>query len=265
MWASGLVRRLPRQSIDHAVVGAARGFGRNGWGAALLMRDVGPHLVPEGDDPVVPVTSTPRSSTTSPTCRPACGAGPTPSDCSTPRSAGRSSARGCWRARPSAAGPTRSRPSPTGAGAPSPTGPLPTSGPRSTRARRARPARRGAGRTRRGRSCTATGRWATSAATPTAARSCSTAPTPVPGPACHDLGWYLAMNRARLPESKEATIERFRGRSGRTASTRRAGGTASSTSACSGPSSSSGGRRRWATATSWPGGSTAAGRARRRL
>ena len=51
MWASGLYDAFP-ESIDHAVVGAARGFGRNGWGAALLMRDVGPHLVPEGDDPV---------------------------------------------------------------------------------------------------------------------------------------------------------------------------------------------------------------------
>jgi hypothetical protein len=33
---------------------------------------------------------------------------------------------------------------------------------------------------------------------------------PGSGPACFDLCWYLALNRARLPESKEATIERFR-------------------------------------------------------
>jgi hypothetical protein len=52
VWTAGLLDALPA-SIDHAVVGAARGFGRNGWGAALLMRDVGEHLVPEGDD-VVP-------------------------------------------------------------------------------------------------------------------------------------------------------------------------------------------------------------------
>ena len=45
---------------------------------------------------------------------------------------------------------------------------------------------------------------------PTAARSCSTAPTRARGPACADLGWYLALNRARLPESKEAAIDRFR-------------------------------------------------------
>jgi thiamine kinase-like enzyme len=33
---------------------------------------------------------------------------------------------------------------------------------------------------------------------------------PGSGPACWDLCWYLALNQARLPESKEATIDRFR-------------------------------------------------------
>lgn len=51
VWRSGLLDALP-PCIDHAVVGAATGLGRNGWGAALLMRDVSPHLVPPGDDPV---------------------------------------------------------------------------------------------------------------------------------------------------------------------------------------------------------------------
>ena len=37
--------------IDHGVVAAAGGFGRNGWGAALLMRDVSADLVPPGDAP----------------------------------------------------------------------------------------------------------------------------------------------------------------------------------------------------------------------
>jgi hypothetical protein len=32
---------------------------------------------------------------------------------------------------------------------------------------------------------------------------------PGSGPACWDLCWYLALNRARLPETKEATIARF--------------------------------------------------------
>jgi Phosphotransferase enzyme family len=33
---------------------------------------------------------------------------------------------------------------------------------------------------------------------------------PGSGPACWDLCWYLALNRARLPESKEAACQRFR-------------------------------------------------------
>jgi hypothetical protein len=53
VWTSGLLDAVP-ECIDHAVVGAASGLGRNGWGAALLMRDVGSHLIPEGDAPVSP-------------------------------------------------------------------------------------------------------------------------------------------------------------------------------------------------------------------
>jgi hypothetical protein len=53
MWRSGLLDQLP-ECIDHAVVGAAAGFGRNGWGAALIMRDVSGVLVPEGDE-IVPL------------------------------------------------------------------------------------------------------------------------------------------------------------------------------------------------------------------
>jgi Phosphotransferase enzyme family len=34
---------------------------------------------------------------------------------------------------------------------------------------------------------------------------------PGSGPACFELCWYLALNRARLPEPKEAVISRFRG------------------------------------------------------
>ena len=33
---------------------------------------------------------------------------------------------------------------------------------------------------------------------------------PGAGPACWDLCWYLALNRARLPGQKEAAISRFR-------------------------------------------------------
>jgi hypothetical protein len=51
VWQSDILNRLP-DCIDHAMVGVATGLGRNGWGVALLMRDVSPWLVPEGDDPV---------------------------------------------------------------------------------------------------------------------------------------------------------------------------------------------------------------------
>ena len=53
VWASGLLDALP-PAIDHTIVGAATGLGRNGWGGALLMRDVGPWLTPPGDTPVSP-------------------------------------------------------------------------------------------------------------------------------------------------------------------------------------------------------------------
>ena len=39
VWAAGLMDVLPER-IDHGVVGVAGGLGRNGWGAAILMRDL---------------------------------------------------------------------------------------------------------------------------------------------------------------------------------------------------------------------------------
>ena len=51
VWTSGLLDAVPL-TIDHAVLGAAAGLGRNGWGGALLLRDVSEHLVPEGDTPL---------------------------------------------------------------------------------------------------------------------------------------------------------------------------------------------------------------------
>jgi hypothetical protein len=48
-WAEGLLDAAPAL-IDHAVVGAAYGYGRNGWGAALLMRDVSSELASMGDE-----------------------------------------------------------------------------------------------------------------------------------------------------------------------------------------------------------------------
>jgi hypothetical protein len=50
-WAAGLLDAAP-DLVDHAIVGAALGLGRNGWGAALLMRDVTAELLPQGDEPI---------------------------------------------------------------------------------------------------------------------------------------------------------------------------------------------------------------------
>ncbi len=51
VWQSGLIDRLPA-CFDTAMVGVAVGLGRNGWGGALLMRDRSDWLVPEGDEEV---------------------------------------------------------------------------------------------------------------------------------------------------------------------------------------------------------------------
>jgi hypothetical protein len=51
VWEAGLTD-VPADVVDAAIVGAARGDGRNGWGAALLLRDVAGELVPVGDDPL---------------------------------------------------------------------------------------------------------------------------------------------------------------------------------------------------------------------
>ncbi|HWC67678.1 MAG TPA: phosphotransferase [Acidimicrobiales bacterium] len=49
VWATGLMDLAP-EAIEHGMVGAAGGLGRNGWGAALLMRDLSAELIPPGDD-----------------------------------------------------------------------------------------------------------------------------------------------------------------------------------------------------------------------
>ncbi len=51
VWSSGLVDRVA-DHFDDAIAGCATGLGRNGWGAAILLRDVGTYLVPEGSDHV---------------------------------------------------------------------------------------------------------------------------------------------------------------------------------------------------------------------
>jgi hypothetical protein len=50
VWEMGLMD-LANDTIDHAMLGVAP-WGRNGWGAALLMRDVSEDLPPLGDEPI---------------------------------------------------------------------------------------------------------------------------------------------------------------------------------------------------------------------
>jgi hypothetical protein len=50
VWEAGLMDLAP-DTIDHATLGVAR-WGRNGWGAALLMRDVSSDLPVLGDEPI---------------------------------------------------------------------------------------------------------------------------------------------------------------------------------------------------------------------
>jgi len=49
VWQDGWLDRLPAE-LDHAVVAAAWDDRPEGRGAVLVMRDVAPHLVPEGDE-----------------------------------------------------------------------------------------------------------------------------------------------------------------------------------------------------------------------
>ncbi|MEJ7583264.1 MAG: phosphotransferase [Acidimicrobiales bacterium] len=51
VWESGLMDLAPAH-VEHGVVGVARGLGRNGWGTSILMRDLSTELVPPGDDPI---------------------------------------------------------------------------------------------------------------------------------------------------------------------------------------------------------------------
>jgi hypothetical protein len=50
-WQAGLMDAAP-DLIDHAVIGMATGDGRNGWGVAILLRDVATELLPVGDGPI---------------------------------------------------------------------------------------------------------------------------------------------------------------------------------------------------------------------
>jgi hypothetical protein len=208
VWTSGLLDAVP-PSIDHTVVGAARGFGRNGWGAALLMRDVGDHLVPEGDDPVslhqhaafldhmAELSArfwgwTDTVGLTPPTIRWSFF-GPGMLECERergwPHEVPAIAERG-WRAFAERA---------------------PADVRDAVEAVRRTPSLL-ADAVATTPSTFVHGDWkmgnlGTRADGRTILLDCA---YPGEGPACHELGWYLATNRARLPEAKEEAIARFR-------------------------------------------------------
>jgi hypothetical protein len=208
VWSAGLLDALPA-TIDHTVVGAAAGLGRNGWGAALLMRDIGDLLVPAGHDPV-PLDQhaafldhlaalsarfwgwTDTVDLTPPSLR--------------------------WAFFGDAMLDVERR-----RGWPDEVPRIADTGWRAFAERAPADVERLVTELRRAP-------WTVSdavATTPTTflhgdwkMGNLGSHPDgrtilidcayPGEGPACHELGWYLAINRARLPESKEAAIERFR-------------------------------------------------------
>jgi hypothetical protein len=208
VWVAGLLAALP-PSIDHTVVGAATGLGRNGWGAALLMRDVGDRLVPAGhqaislDQHAAFLDHLAELS--------ACFWGWTDAVGLTPPSMR-------WAFFGDAMLDVERR-----RGWPDEVPRIAAAGWEAFAERAPDDVHRLVTELRRAP-------W-------TISEAVATTPTtflhgdwkmgnlgshadgrtilidcayPGEGPACHELGWYLAINRARLPESKEATIERFR-------------------------------------------------------
>ena len=111
VWTSGLLDALPDASTT-PWSGPPTGLGRNGWGGALLLRDVGEHLVPEGDDPL----SLEQHRQLLDHLADAVGAFWEPDgharSCCRSRAAGARSGRAGWRPRRRRAGPTPCRGSP---------------------------------------------------------------------------------------------------------------------------------------------------------
>ena len=265
-WAAGLLDAGSDAGGPRHRGRAALGCGRNGWGAALLMRDVSDDLARRRRRPVSPPTSTTCSSTTWPGCAPPPGASTT----------------------------TRS------------SGPhlLPYAA-RWALVRTRRPrGRAGAGLARAGAGSIAAEGWERFGQRAPADRrrrdrraaggtSHPLADALRATPSCFLHGDAKASNmgigrrrphgahrlglrgrgprlpRARLvpgprtgtgcPSPRRRRSTRSGSPSNATASTPPAGGTASSACACSAPSCSSAGRRRSATTTSWPGGATPPG------
>ena len=207
----GLMDLAPA-AIDHATLGAAP-WGRNGWGAALLMRDVSDDLPELGDDADRSEThhlGLPRRhrraggtavglSTVSSACSPTgcVGPGSVPHHSTARRRSG--GRRRCPRSLTTVGRDSRFERRPTW----SPRSTSCATTPRRSRRRCRRPRRR---------SFTVTGRSETSGRAADGRVVLLDWAYPGEGPVCHELAWYLALNRARIPHghTKETTIDDFR-------------------------------------------------------
>ena len=211
------------------MLGVAR-WGRNGWGAALLMRDVSDDLPVLGDEPISEEMHAAFLDGIAALAAP-CGTTRATWVCSRTGCVGRGSGPNSSQARSGSASPKRCPASPPKVGSASPSAP--------------RADVRGRSRGAAPRHVTAVGRAAHHAADVRARRLEDRQPRvrgtdgrvvlldwayPGEGPVCHELAWYLAINRARIPvgHTKESTIADFRAALERHGDRdRRAGGTAS--------------------------------------
>ncbi|MDQ4069692.1 MAG: aminoglycoside phosphotransferase family protein [Actinomycetota bacterium] len=211
-WAAGLLDAAP-DLVDHAIVGAATGYGRNGWGAALLMRDVSGELASTTDEPFGPAEHAAFVDHLAGWCAatwgfdddPATGPGLLPYP-----------ARWAWFGYAAIEGERA-------LGWPERVPAIAAGGWECFADRAPRSVARLVDDLRRDATPLAAALRATPSCLLHGDPKASNMGTAADGrtvlvdwayvgegPACHELGWYLALNRAKLPASKEETIEDFR-------------------------------------------------------
>ena len=206
VWQAGIYAETP-PVIDHTI----RGMALEGDRLSILMADCGDDLVPPGDDrgPGAAPRRLHRRHGGDARALPGLArrpraAGPVPSLALLRARDDRARARGGRRA-----GPDRGRPPGLGA-APRAGASPPRAGPWRCTATPSRSATRCGPR----RSPSSAGDWKLGNVghRPDGRTILLDWAYPGEAPPCWDLTWYLALNRARLPESKEATIARYRER-----------------------------------------------------
>jgi len=208
VWRAGLMDAAP-EHIEHGVVAVAAGLGRNGWGGAILMRDLSDAMIPTGDT----LLTEEQHATLLDGLAALSGrlwgwkddVGLTPLE-----------NRWTW-FNPASLSVEEER------GWPDPVPPIAHKGWQQFADRAPADVRSVLDELRRGPDALVTamrttpltfvhGDWKLGNLGVTADGRTALIDWTYPGegPCCYELAWYLAVNRARLPETKEATIERFR-------------------------------------------------------